>query len=255
MNNQKKYFHILMTFGFLLALLLVGCGKTEKPAYVPPSEPILKLAEENAGHDFSIVLNDMDVTEDENNIIYRHKYVTLQPTEDSLVVDSTDWVKVGAKLFQENEKNLGMELISYHNGELSTTPKPVGFDWAVGNEKYGEWVVDSTLTTANGEPEKTWRYHRSPARMMFYYWMFSRRTPMSSYNRYSRSYRGKAPFYGSGATTYGTNSAYQKKARSSFYSRRASSKSWKSHTKRISRRSSRYRGGSSSRRRSGGFGK
>lgn len=256
MNNQKRNFQFLLVWGFLLVSLpfISSCGKTDKPAYVPPSEPILKIAEEYSGQDFSVVLHDMDVTEDDDNIIYRHKYVTLQPKEDSLVVDSTDWLKVGAQLFQENENNLGMELISYHNGELSTTPKPVGFDWAIGNEKYGEWVTDSTLTTSSGQPEKTWQYKSNPARFMFYYWMFSRRTPMSSYSAYSNSYRGKAAFYGSSTNRYGTNSDYQRKSRSSFYKRKASSKLWKSHT-RASKRSSRYKGGSSSRRRSGGVGK
>lgn len=246
---NPKYFLLFLAFA------MTSCSQTEKPVLVVAEEPIIKLTRAHSGHEFSIVLDDMDVTEDETNTIYRHKYVILQPKEDSLVVDSTGWVNVGEKLFQDNEKNLGMELVSYHNGEISAVPKPVGFGWAVGNEKYGEWAVDSTVVSSTGQPEKTWHYHRRPGHFMFYYWMFSRRTPMSSYSAYNNGFRGKQAFYGVGKDTYGTKSAYQRKHRSAFYSRRQSSRTWSNHKSRVSRRSSRFRGGSRSRGRSGGFGK
>ncbi len=247
--NQSK----LLFLASLFLFTLWSCF-SEKKAVTVSEEPIVNLAKDHLDHNFSIVLHDMDVQEDDINIIYRHKYAILQPKEDSLVVDSTDWLTVSEDFFQANEDNLGMELVSIHDGVSSTTPKPVGFDWAIGNDKYGEWVADSTATTDTGQPEQRWRYHNG-TRFLMYYWMFSRMTGRSTFRNYSQNYKGKRAFHGKGGTAYGTKSAYQRASRSSFYARKASSTSWKSHTKRASRKSSRYKGGASSRGRSGGIGK
>ena len=257
--NVKQFLNkknILLFGGLaLLTFIMVSCGSSKTPLPVS-EEPAQILITEQGMNDFSLVLNDMDITEDETHIIYRHKYTILSPKEDRLDVDSTDWENVSEAFFKLHENDLGMELVSNHGGEFSTTVKPVGFDWAIGNEKYGEWGVDSTAV-ANGtgaaEGERTWRYR--PGSFFLTYWMFSRITRFGSYGNYAGNYRGRAPFYGAGGNTYGTNSTYQKSNRSQFYSRKTGNSSWSTYNTRKSKSSSRYKGGSSSRGRSGGVGK
>jgi hypothetical protein len=255
--NEKRFLDAkaLLLFGgmFFLSFILVSCGQT-KPALAVETEPAQTIIDEQGTNDFSLVLNDMDVTEDETNTIYRHKYIVLNPKEDRLDVDSTGWENVSEAFFQQHENDLGMELISYHNGSFSNHPKPVGFDWAIGNENHGEWVVDSTNVNNTGQQqERTWRYR--PGSFFLTYWLLSRTTRYGTYGNYASNYRGRSGFYGSGANTYGTNSTYQRANRSQFYSRKTSSSSWSSYNTRKSKSSSRYGGGSSSRGRSGGFGK
>jgi len=240
-------------FGLFFSLILFGCNSGKKP-YEVATEPAQSIINEMGIDDYSIVLNDMDITEDDDFIYYKHKYVIIKPKDDQLDVDSTEWQNVSEEFFMNNENNLGMEIVSKHGHKFSTVPKPVGFDWAVGNEKYGEWEVDSTSTNTTN-PERRWRY-RNGSNFFLMYWMFSRRTPYSVYNNYATTARGKTPFYGSGNNTYGTKSNYNRAKRSSFYSRKSSSNSWgKTYSKRKASSSSRYRGGSSTRGRSGGHGK
>ncbi len=240
----------------MLSAFLISCEAAKTPLAVSP-EPAQTIINDQGADNFALVLNDMDITEDEKNIIYRHKYIILKPKEDRLDVDSTDWTNVSEAFFTTHENDLGMELASYNEGTFSSTAKPVGFDWAIGNEKYGEWVVDSTSTTGtdpNQQQERRWRYR--PGSFLLTYWMFSRRsTGFGTYSNYANNYRGKTPFYGSGANSYGTNSPYQKANRSQFYSRKTSNASWSTHNTRKSKSSSRFGGSSKTRGRSGGFGK
>lgn len=249
MKTKNTLIALLFT---IILIGFIGCSSDKRPLEVL-SEPAQEIIDGLRGQDFSIVLNDMDVSEDDDHILYKHKYVIIIPKGDHLEIDSTDWKNVSEPFFMKYENDLGMEIISNHNGKFSAISKPVGYDWAVGNEKYGEWAVDSTSTN---KQERRWRYHRG-SNFFLMYWMFSRRTPRGVYNNYATTARGKTPFYGSGKTTYGTNSSYNKVARSSFYKRKSSSKSWnKTYTKRkASRSSSRYSGSSKTRGRSGGFGK
>lgn len=249
MKTTSTFF---LSFFIIILLSFASCSSEKKPLEVL-SEPAQEIVDGLRGQDFSIVLNDMDVSEDDDYILYKHKYIIIKPKGDSLEIDSTDWKNVSESFFMKYEKDLGMEIISYHNGKFSTISKPVGFDWAVGNKKYGEWGVDSTSTNTH---EKRWVYHVG-SRFFLMHWIFSRRTPMGVYNNYATTSRGRAPFYGSGKTTYGTNSSYNKEKRSSFYKRKYSSKSWnKTYTKRkASRSSSRFSGSSRTRGRSGSFGK
>jgi len=234
-------------------LIMQSCGSGKKP-YPVASEPAQVLVNELSTEEYSIVLNDMDITEDDDNIYYKHKYVILKPKEDKIEVDSTEWLNVGEEFFMSNEKNLGMEIASRHDGRFSGIPKPVGFDWAVGNEKYGEWKIDTTSTEKTVQVKK-WHYHNG-SRFFLMYWMFSRRTPFSTYNDYASTARNRKAYYGYGNNTYGTNSSYNKVKRAGFYSRKAKNTSWnKTYKTRSSSRSSRYSGSSGARGRSGGHGK
>lgn len=249
---QFKQNSILRSTVYLLSFLIIvfviqSCGntKTALPVHVEPAQT---LVSDQGVEDFSLVLHDMDVTEDDEHIIYKHKYMVLNPTETELKIDSTEWLNVSETFFQAHENDLGMEIVSRHGGVVSTVAKPVGFDWAVGNEKHGEWVEDPNATDKS---ERRWRYR--PGSFFMAYWLFSRPTSMGAYNRYSANRSSNKPFYGSGANKYGTSSSYQKANRSSFYKRKAGSKSWSSFKK--TKSSSRFKGGSSTRGRSGGVGK
>lgn len=242
---------------FILSAFFMGCS--DKEPFAVPVEPILSIIAKQDTSNFAIVLNDMDITEDDTHIYYKHKYLTVNPSDEQIKMDSTDWVNVSKGFFEKHEKDLGMELVSRFDGPISTVVKPFGFDWAIGNEKYGEWVVDSTTvkttTTGQRQYERRWHYHPGSS-FLFYYWMFSRPVYYGSYRTYGTSYRGRSAYYGSGNRSYGTSSPYQKKHRSSFYSRKAKSSSWSRRSRaRRSGSSSRFRGGSSTRGRSGGFGK
>jgi len=242
----------------VFVLILTSCGKSEKPPFAVLVEPTQKVFDSLRGTDYSIVLNDMDIEEKPNQLIYKHKYHLLKLVQDSLVVDSLDWQPVSKSFFTHNADNLGMEIMSSHNGNFSMEARPVGFEWAIGNPKYGEWEAvekDSTKVTEN--TKRRWR-PRGTTSMLFWYWMLRRPTYRSDYRGYSNRDRSTGGYYGStstGKTKYGTNSTYQKSKRPSYFNRVKSSNTWSRFNKRNGRSSSRYKKGSSTRSRSGGFGK
>ena len=242
----------------IICITIIACGDNERDSITVPLEYSEELINDLNGTDFSIVLNDMNVEEENGKDLFQHKYHILKVIKDSLVVDSLDWKTVNKAYFLKHENDLGMEIVSNHNNKLSRIAKPVGFDWAVGNDKYGQWEeekIDSSKTTT----ESTRRYWRSNhSSGLFWYWMLRRRTYRSDYAA-NRSYNSTGrTYYGNntnGTSTYGTNSSYQKSKRSSFFTRKSTSSSYKSYSTRKSASSSRYSGASSTRSKSGGFGK
>ncbi len=237
-----------------VALFLVACGdKKVKTVSVEPSEEIIN---KYSGTDIAVVLDDMKIDESEDTISYNHKYkvlkmIAVQGKKDSLVEEKRDWASVNEDFFQKHKEDLGMEILSKHNGVISRVAQPVGMGWAIGNSAHGTWeeVKDSTHTT-----HRRWRtHHTSP---FFWYWLGTRRN--YSYNGYQNYQNAKASgqsFYGknsNGKYEYGTRSTYQENKRSSFYSRR---KTNSSRWLKLGRSTSRYSKGSSTRSRSGGFGK
>ena len=255
---MKTFIYSFVVFASILVFSSCGNSDDSFKVAMEPSEEILR---DLNGVDFSIVLNDMDISEKEDKTLFQHKYHILKVVDDSLVVDSLDWKPVNKAFFEKNEDNLGMEIVSYHNGNLSRVAQPVGFGWAIGNKKYGQWeeeTKDSTATaTNNNRSRRVWRSH-APS-LLFWYWMLRRPAYQNHYTGYTSARRAGKAYYGtstSGSSTYGTNSTYQKQRRPSFYNRRSTSSRWKSFTSsKKSRSSSRYKGGSSTRSRSGGIGK
>ncbi|WP_282068030.1 hypothetical protein [Olleya namhaensis] len=245
----------------VISLLLFSCDNTEKEVKtitVEPSQAILKNIPSN---DFSLVLDDMTIEETENQIIHKHKYKVLELKKDSLYSTDKDWAVVNQTFFSNHKNDLGMEILSRHNGKVSTLAQPVGFGWAIGNTAHGEWEEtkkDSTSTSNSGTTHRRWRTHSTSP--FFWLWLGSRRsiyrsdyTNYRTYNTSGRSYYGQNSnnTYG-----YGTRSSYQKKTRSSFFTRQSKNTSrWNNLEKRTSRSSSRYKSGSSTRSRSGGTGK
>ena len=245
-------------FLVVICLCITACGSKEKASVTVGEEYSERFIRESRAKNFSIVLNDMNVTEQDNKRHFQHKYHILKVEDDSLKVDSLDWKTVNEDFFRKHENNLGMEIVSNHNNTLSRIAKPVGYDWAVGNDKYGKWESeqpkDSTQTTTSNR--RVWRPHTSG---LFWYWMLRRpayqRDYISNrvYNASGRTYYGRNT---SGRATFGTNSTYQQAKRSSFFTRKSNSSSWTSFTtSKKSASSSRYSSGSTTRSRSGGFGK
>jgi len=152
-----------------MTLFIASCGDTERAAVSVPLEYSEQLIDELQGTDFSIVLNDMNVAEEDGKDLFQHKYHGI-----------------------------------------------------------------------------------------FWYWMLSRRSYQRDYAGHRAYSTAGRTYYGNnanGTTTYGTNSAYQKTKRSSFFTRRSTSSTWKSFSTRKSASSSRYNGASTTRSKSGGFGK
>ncbi len=257
-----------MTKRMLLAVLpflLFSCGNTEKKSKQVAQEPSELIRKSIPTNDFSLVLDDMTIKEENNVLDHRHKYSVLELKGDSLHKIQKGWESVNKTFFQKHQNDLGMEIMSRHNGKASFTAQPVGFGWAIGNEKHGEWVEtpkDSTTTntaSTSNNNNRRWRTHSTSP--FLWYWLGTRRsTYRNDYNSY-RTYnsRGQA-YYGRNTSNnsyaYGTRSSYQKKTRPSFFSRRQkNSTRWNNLNKKSSRSSSRYSSGSSTRSRSGGTGK
>lgn len=252
----KKSFIAIVSF---LAISLTSCGNSDDSIKVN-KEPSDALIADLGSTEYSIVLNDMNVSDRNSKKLYQHKYHILKLEKDSLVVDSMDWQTVNRTFFEKHEKDLGMEIVSNHNGKVSRVAQPVGFGWAIGNEKYGEWEAvtkDSTSTASNTNTERRWR-SRGPS-VLFWYWMLRRPTYHRDYTGYRTSSASGKSYYGAqtnGTSRYGTNSSYQRSKRSTFFTRQKSSSSWKSHTQEKTKRSSsRYGKSSTTRSRSGGYGK
>lgn len=253
----KKYLVLIIS---LLAILTISSCGSDNDSIKINREPTELLIAELGTTEYSIVLNDMNVSDRNSKTLYQHKYHILKLEKDSLVVDSMDWQTVNRDYFEKHEKDLGMEVVSNHNGTLSKVARPVGFGWAIGNEKYGEWEPvgkDSTTTNSNNNNQRRWRSH-GPS-LLFWYWMLRRPTYQRDYNGYRTANAAGKSYYGTqsnGQSKYGTNSTYQRNKRSSFFSRKKSSNTWRNHTQQKTKRSSsRYNSGSSTRSRSGGFGK
>jgi hypothetical protein len=252
-----------LSFSILICLIMMSCGNTDDSITVEV-EPSEKLVKKLANKDYSIVLNDMNIVENSGIKKYQHKYNLLQVERDSLVVDSLKWQTVNRSFFEKHENDLGMEIISHHDGKLSRIAQPVGFGWAIGNEKYGSWEEvkkDSTATTntttTGSSSQRQWRSNGTG--FFFWYWMMRRPAYQSNYNGYRTASANNQPYYGTtadGSKQYGTRSIYEKTKRPSFFSRKKTSPAWSSHTTEKTKRStSRYKSSSSTRSRSGGFGK
>lgn len=255
MNKVCNLFLLLV-----VGLIIESCGNSEIPSVSVSQEYSERLIGELRGSDYSIVLNDMNVSKQGEMMLFQHKYHILKVEKDSLTVDSLDWKPVNRGFFEMHENDLGMEIVSNHNNKLSRVAKPVGFDWAIGNEKEGQWEEEKSVDSTNtrSSHRRVWRSHGSSG--LFWYWMLRRPAYQRNYAGHRAYQSSGRAYYGANATTgtstYGTNSTYQKAKRPSFFSRKSSNSSWKSYsTARKSASSSRYNGASSIRSRSGGIGK
>lgn len=269
----------------MFATIFYSCGgsSNEKPKFVksPIDNIITKYIDVN---DYTVILADMDYKEDSDK--YYHKYRILLQTNkpqlnheqlndttaiaNDIKIESTDWNEVSPIVFEDHQNDLGMTILSKENGVLDKNTAPAGANGYVGNERYGHWQTHS-----NGS--SFWSFYGRYRLMsdLFYgprygyggYYGYGR----NDWNNYRRNYRGSKDYYGQNKQ-YGTNSknntntSWNKKpssfkskvnskvARSSSNLKSRGYSSRKSYSK-TSRSSNRFSSSSSTRGRSGGFGK
>lgn len=204
---------------------------------------------------YSIILQDMDVNGSFSHT-YLHKYKIITEDIDGIPQEKiTDWKEVPKLFFSKNENNLGMEIVSKNSeGKISKSAAPPGYGNYVGNSKYGEWKTNSSGNSF-------WSFYGKYMMMSTMFDLVRRPYYRNDYSHYrSGGYYGSRSYYGQKSSTgsyrYGTNSAYNKQTKPSFFQRKASKRGWSESSRRSSSntKSTRSRS-SSSRSRSGGFGK
>lgn len=204
---------------------------------------------------FTILLDDMDYA----NGDYLHQYRVLTMSPDSTFDEqTTEWLEVSPRFFRQNQGNLGMELASKEDGQLTKNVAPAGYSQYVGNPRYGRWE------DRNGT--SFWVFYGRYAMLRSAFNMGGRPARYDYWDTYDREYRSSgAPYYGRGGY-YGTDSYVNSNPRGkqSTWGRRPASfkesvrnrvSRSNSTTSRTSRSSSRYSSSSTRSRSSGGFGK
>lgn len=236
----------------VLALALTSCGNDFEKS------PVDNLIRDLSGTPaYSIILHDMNV---EGTVFedYFHQYEIVKVKEggepERIV---TEWIEVPEELFQKHIDHMGMEIVSKgEDGKVVKEAAPPGYSNFVGNEKYGQWVNNSSGGSF-------WQFY---GQYMFLNTMFNMATfpaRRSYYDTYRTDYYGRRPYYGpatsGGGRTFGTGSAYTGRTRagSTWNSKNTSFKNKvrNSVTRSNTRSSSRYNSSGSMRSRGGGFGK
>ncbi len=226
----------ITVIGFFVFGFATSCG-TKKFKKSPLDNYIVENSQEKQ---FSVILEDMDVSGTFFNT-YQHKYRVIKHKEDDTPYEQvSDWIEVDEKFFARHEDNLGMVILEKKDqGKISKVAAPPGYGY-VGDSRYGEW------RTHNGST--FWGFYGRYMFMSQMFGMINRPVYRNDYDTYrgggyygSRNYYG--PKKGSGSL-YGTNSQQTRKEKPNFFRRRAANTGWSS---------SRNRSGSRSR--STGFGK
>jgi hypothetical protein len=252
MKNISKFLLLAVTM-----ILVSACSSEEPSKFINfPADEIAKGLDEI--QNFSIILYDMDVTEDGK---YMHQYKIIAQTnpaadvvaDSSALADSTvsaqdlgfeevitDWKEVSAEDFDFHSSDMGMEIISKKDGELTKVAAPPGYNQYVGNEKYGQWKTDPN------SGDRFWAFY---GRYMFISTMFRLMSPVpyGYYGSYYNSYRGVRPYYGpssGGKYAYGTGSTHANNMNSKFSQRMNSNSALKTRVNNsVSKSSSRATGG------------
>ncbi|MFC2109544.1 hypothetical protein ACFLRU_00715 [Bacteroidota bacterium] len=253
-----------------LLLLIISCGR-ERPKYLKsPLDNIITTYIDI--QNYSVILADMDYKEDTDKYYHKYKIIvekknTTESPEDDFDIKTTEWKEVSAITFEEHQKDLGMTVLSKKDGVLDKKTTPAGYNNYVGNNKYGSWQRQSNGTSF-------WAFYGQYHFMRSMFYGSSHRYYRSDYDYYRTNHYGRSSFYGRtnnfGTSTYkNTNSSWAskptsfkdkvrsnvKRSSSALKSKGySSSKSYKSSNQ-TTRNTNRYSSSSSSRSRSGGFGK
>lgn len=131
---------------------------------------------------------------------YFHKYIILEND----VKKETDWTEVDEAVFDTNQKNLGMAIVSKPFGvfeeEAINQATPPGMSY-IGNSRYGRWRDD-------GHGTSFWEWY---GMYMFMDSMLGgRRYYRGDWDGWNRDYRGRRPYYGpqSDPDRWGSGSSY-----------------------------------------------
>ncbi len=252
-------------------LLVISCGSERKKYLKSPLDTIITsyLDVQN----YSVILADMDYKEATDNYFHKYKIIVekkknvTDSAEDDFEIKTTEWKEVSAITFEEHQKDLGMTVLSKKDGVLDKKATPAGYNNYVGNKKYGSWQTQS-----NGS--SFWAFYGQYHFMSSLFYGSSHRYYRNDYDYYRTNHSGRSNYYGRnknfGTSTYkNTNTSWNSKPTSfkdkviSSVKRSSSalkakgyssSKSYKS-TSQTTRNTNRYSNSSSSRSRSGGFGK
>lgn len=258
-----------IAFLCLTVLFLSSCGEERKKYIKSPLDIIITTYIDV--QNYSVILADMDYKESEDTYYHKYKIIIEKPVseseskEDDFDVKLTEWKKVSAITFEKHQNDLGMTVLSKKDGVLDKKSAPAGYNNYVGNPKYGSWQRHS-----NGS--SFWAFYGQYHFMSNLFYGSNHRYYRNDYDYYRRNYYGTRNYYGKN-NSYGTsnykNSSWSKKPKSfkekvqtkvkkSSSSMKSkgynSSKSYGSN-KQTPRNSNRYSSSSSSRSRSGGFGK
>jgi len=281
----KKSLLLLLPAVFLFA----ACGEDEYE-----DTPVDKLITQmDAKKDFTIILYDMDVDDTGLNT-YKHRYkiitekdslvgkagtelpaptngavlpagapATITLAKDSFmtvpVVEYTGWNEVDEEFFKYHQDDIGMEIASKENGKVTKETSPPGYSRHVGNSQYGHW------NNSNGT--SFWEFYGQYAFMRSMLGMYSTPIYHTGFIDYRQNYYGNRPYYGTsvgGVRQYGTGSALSQQQNPGFHQRSMTNNNLKSRVQesvsrsqsgKSSRSSNRYSGSSSSRSRSGSYGK
>jgi hypothetical protein len=263
---------IFKTLLILSALLLLSACGQEPRIYI--KSPLDKIATTLMNtQNYSVVLADMDFHKDTKKYLHKYKIIleekanTTASLEDDFTVQLTDWQEVSAITFEEHQKDLGMTVLSKKDGVLDKKSKPAGYNNYVGNAKYGGWQQRSNGTSF-------WVYYLQYRFMSSLFYGSSHRYYRNDYNYYRTNHYGRSNYYGRtsnyGTATYKNTSASWnskpqtfknnvrsavKRSSSALKSKGYSTRKSYNNTSQTLRNSNRYSNSSSSRSRSGGFGK
>jgi hypothetical protein len=228
---MKKCRFVAVT-AILTSLFLYGCGGPK-----PPLDEI--RAALKGVPTYSVILDDMK-KEGNFSKSYYHKYRII--TDDKTT--ETGWLEVPEDCYRRNEPFLGMTIWVKKDGKESEAIGPPGYEY-VGNPRYGRWNTDSS-------GHSFWAFYGQ------YMFISALLGPgpiyRNHYTTYNTSRSQGRPYYGS-KNEYGTNGSLTKRQKPNFYSRRMAKVRSKqaSFSDRVNQRIGRTR--TSTRGRSGSWGK
>ncbi len=157
---------------------------------------------------YSIILDDMKY-EGSFFKTYFHKYLIVQPDGSW----RTGWLKVPERYYKQNQRFLGMAIVTKKDGHFEKGVSPPGYGF-VGDPKYGHWTRDS-----NGG--SFWEFYGKYAFFSTLFGGWYHPIRMSDYRAYSRYKSFNRPFFGMN-NEFGSSGRIAKWKRPNFYSRRMS---------------------------------
>jgi hypothetical protein len=264
MKSLKNLLILLSIF------LLTACGESKQP-YIKSPLDILITKNMNVNN-YSVILADMNYREDTDAYYHKYRVIKQKPGalntegEGEFDVELTDWQQVSDITFEQYKNDLGMTVLSKKDGVLNKKSAPAGYGNYVGNKKYGSWQTNSSGSSF-------WVFYGQYSFMRSMFGMGSNRYYRNDYDYYRRNYYGSRSFYGRtnryGTSTYNNrNSTWSSKPKTfkdrvrSKVSRSAAASSSRKYSssssygsQKTTRSYNRFSNSSSSRSRSGGFGK
>ncbi|WP_158975014.1 hypothetical protein [Cellulophaga sp. L1A9] len=254
-----------------MLLLIVSCGEERKKYLKSPLDTIITTHIDT--QNYSVILADMDYKEDTDKYYHKYKIIiekaknTTEAVEDDFDIKTTEWQEVSAITFEDYQEDLGMTILSKKEGVLDKQSTPAGYSNYVGNEKYGHWQTHS-----NGS--SFWAFYGQYHFMSSLFYGPSHRYYRNDYDYYRTNHYRRSSYYGRnknfGTSTYkNANSNWNSKPKtfkdkvrtnvtrssSALKSKGYSSSKSYNGSSQTSRNTNRYSNSSSSRSRSGGFGK